>query len=134
MTTYELTGKFVADGAVAVRNGRIFVAFKRPNEQRNTLHEVKLAPSLQLIPIGLTPGAYHKDGGCALGFDDVSGELWMLAFCSPTTTGGDARPVLWRTGIIVAPSGAAGTVDAWARQQLALHEARLDKIANAAVG
>jgi hypothetical protein len=119
MTTYELTGKFVAEGALACRGGRIFAAFKRPGEQRNTLHEVKLTQPLQLVIIGVTPGAYYKDGDCSLAFDDVTGELWMYNTCSPNpSTGGDARPILWKTGIVIAPGG-GGTTDSVARQQIA---------------
>ena len=125
MSVYELTSKYVADGAIACRGGRIFVAFKRPGEQRNTLCEVRLSASgASLIPIGMTPGVYYKDGNCSLAFDDVSGELLLLNFCSPNaSTGADARPVLWKTGIVVA--AASGTVDSVARQQIADLKAKL---------
>jgi len=120
MTTYELTGKYVADGAIAVRGGRMFVAFKPPGQQRNVLYEVQISGSTaSLIAHGMTPGVYYKDGNCALAFDDVTGELLMLNFCSPNpTTGGDARPVLWKTGIVIAAAGGEG-VDTLARTQIA---------------
>jgi hypothetical protein len=109
MSTFELTGKFVGDGAIAARGGRIFVAFKMPGQQRNMLSEVHINGTFaSLTPIGLTPGVYYKDGACSLAFDALTGELLMLNTCSPNaTTGGDARPVLWRTGIVIAPGGAA---------------------------
>jgi hypothetical protein len=134
MTTYVLTSKFVSDGAIAARGGRIFVAFKPPGAQRNTLYEVKLSgTSALLTAIGNTPGTYYKDGNCSLAFDDASGELLMLNFCSPNpATGGDAVPVLWTTGIVVA--GGGGTVDSVARQLIAGHELRLDRIAAGAAG
>lgn len=134
MTAYVLTGKYVADGALAARGGRIFVAFKAPGGQRNTLYEVKIVgTAATLITIGMTPGVYYKDGGCSLAFDDATGELLMFNTCSPNpTTGGDAVPILWATGIFVA--GGSGTVDAWARQQIAAHEIRLDRIATGAAG
>jgi len=118
-TVYELAPKYVADGAMAVRGGRIFVAFKPSGSQRNALFEVKrTATGVQLVSIGMTPGTYYKDGGCALAFDDVTGELLMFNTCSPNpATGADARPVLWMTGIKVAP--ASGT---------ALTQAQLDKV------
>lgn len=127
MTTYELAGKFVADGAIACRGGRTFVAFKPPNQQRNVLYEVQIASGVaSLVAHGSTPGTYYKDGNCALAFDDVSGELLMLNFCSPNpATGGDARPVLWRTGIVV-PLVSSSTVDTTARANA---QTALDKIA-----
>lgn len=131
MTTYELSGPFVSTGPMVVRGGRIFAAWKRPGEQRNMLFEVK--PGVAVTPLGYTPGTYYKDGECSLAFDDLTGELYMLNFCSPDpATGGAARPVLWKTGIVVA--GGGGTVDSAALAQLAAHEARLDRIAAGAAG
>lgn len=98
MTTRELTGAYVGDGAMAIRNGRIFVAFKPPGQRRNILHEV----GATLVPIGPVPGAYYNEGGCSLAFDDKTGELLMLAACSTDPgTGGACRLVLWNTGIVV---------------------------------
>lgn len=135
MTTYVLTGKFVADGAVAARGGRVFVAFKLPGQQRNTLLEVKISgTTATLATIGMTPGTYYKDGNCSLAFDDETGQLWMLNFCSPNpATGGDAVPVLWQTNIVIPGSG--GSTDLTAiRAQLANHEIRLDRVAAGAAG
>lgn len=129
---YELSGPFVSTGPLAIRGGRIFAAWKRPGEQRNMLFEIK--PGLAPIALGFTPGTYYKDGECALAFDDLSGELLMLNFCSPDpATGGAARPVLWRTGIVI-QAGGSTSVDAYARQQVAALDARLDKIAAGAAG
>ncbi len=139
MTTYALTGKFVGDGAIAARNGRVFVAFKPPGSQRNVLNEVTINGTTTVLtpvgsPNGLTPGTFYKDGGCSLAFDDATGRLWMFNTCSPNpATGGDAVPILWDTGIVIA-AGAASTVDAWARQQITAHELRLDRIAAGAAG
>lgn len=134
MATFVLTSKYVADGAIAARGGRIFVAFKAPGAQRNTLYEVKIVgTAATLIAIGMTPGTYYKDGGCSLAFDDASGELLMFNTCSPNpATGGDAVPILWTTGILI--PGGGGTVDSVARAQLAAHELRLDRIAAGAAG
>lgn len=120
MSVYELAPKFVSQGPLAIRGGRIFTAWKKSGEQRNTLFEVKIVNGVaNLEGHGYTPGTYYKDGECFLAFDDVTGELCMLNFCSPNpTTGGEARPVLWRTGIFVAAT-ATGTIDAVARQQIA---------------
>jgi hypothetical protein len=97
----ELTGSFVGDaGGIAWQNGRCFVCFKPPGQQRNMLQELILAPSVRLVPIGLTPG-YFKDGGVAICFGP-GGEVWVLNTCSPDpATGSVARPVLWRTGVFV---------------------------------
>ncbi len=128
MSTYELSGKFVADGSIAIRGGRIFVAFKPPNQQRNVLYEVQISGgAVSLIAHGLTPGVYYKDGNCSLAFDDVTGELLMLNYCSPTaTTGADARPVLWFTGIVIAASG--NGVDTLARTQIATLITKLHQV------
>ncbi len=112
MTTHELAGPFVSQGPLAIRGGRVFVAWKKPGEQRNTLFEVKAGVP---VAIGIMPGLYYKDGGCSLFFDDVTNELCMLNFSSTDpTTGEEARPVLWRTGIIIAGVPA---VDQLARDQ-----------------
>jgi collagen triple helix repeat protein len=110
----ELTGKFVGDGAIASQNGRHFVMFKPPNAVRNVLYELLLAP-VRLIPIGVTPGAYYKDGACALAFGP-GGELWAFNTCSPDpATGSAVRPIFWQTGVFVGeragvpgPQGPAG--------------------------
>src|SRR5688572_26597633 len=101
LSTDELTGSFVGDaGGIAWQNGRCFVCFKPPGQQRNMLQELILAPSVRLVPIGLTPG-YFKDGGCAIAFGP-GGEVWVLNTCSPDpATGSVARPVLWRSGVFV---------------------------------
>jgi hypothetical protein len=101
LSTDELTGSFVGDaGGIAWQNGRCFVCFKPPGQQRNLLQELILAPSVRLVPIGLTPG-YFKDGGCAIAFGP-GGEVWVLNTCSPDpATGSVARPVLWRSGVFV---------------------------------
>lgn len=102
LATDELTGSFVGDaGGIAHQNGRAFVCFKPPGQQRNMLYELIVSPSVRLVPIGLTPGAYYKDGGVAITFGP-GGEVWVLNTCSPDpATGSVARPVLWRTGIFV---------------------------------
>lgn len=135
MTTYVLTGKFVADGAIAARGGRIFVAFKLPGGQRNTLSEVKIVgTTATLTQIGMTPGVYYKDGSCALAFDDETGQLYMFNTCSPNpATGGDAQPILWKTDIVIPGSGGSADLTA-IRAQLANHEVRLDRIAAGAAG
>lgn len=105
MTTRELTGAYVGDGALTVRNGRVFVAFKPPGQRRNILHEV----GATLMPIGPVPGAYYNEGGCSLAFDDRTGELLMLAACSTDpATGGACRLVLWQTGVVVPVAPLAG--------------------------
>lgn len=123
MSTYELTGKFVATGALAIRGGRYFVAFKPPGEQRNELFEVTFASTgtgFALHSLGFTPGVYYKDGDCALAFNDATGELIMLNFCSTSpTSGNEARPVLWRTGIVVSAAAGSSATDVTARQQIA---------------
>jgi hypothetical protein len=70
------------------------------------------SPTVRLLSIGLTPGAYYKDGTCAVTFGP-GGEVWVLNTCSPDpATGSVARPVLWRTGIVVGertgPTGPQG--------------------------
>ncbi len=141
LTETELAGKFVADGAIAWQNGRGFVFFKPPGDQRNKLYEVLLAP-VRLVPIGYTPGPYFKSGACSLTFGP-GGELWALDTCSPNpATGGDARPVLWQTGIMVgAPVPAGGvtsaqlaTVKADLEKKITALDGRLDKIAAGAQG
>jgi hypothetical protein len=101
LSTDELTASFVGDaGGIAWQNGRTFVCFKPPGQQRNMLQELILVPSVRLVPIGLTPG-YFKDGGCAIAFGP-GGEVWVLNTCSPDpATGSVARPVLWRSGVFV---------------------------------
>lgn len=105
----EIGGAFVSDaGGLAWRGGRAFCAFKPPGSQRNMLYELFLGTKPSVIPIGLTPGTYYKDGGCCLAFLD--NELVMLNMCSPSpTTGAAARPVLWRTGVIIAGGTGGGT-------------------------
>jgi hypothetical protein len=102
LATDELTGSFVGDaGGIAWQNGRAFVCFKPPAGQRNMLYELIISPSVRLVPIGLTPGAYYKDGTCTVTFGP-GGEVWVLNTCSPDpATGSVARPVLWRTGVFV---------------------------------
>jgi hypothetical protein len=110
LATDELTGSFVGDaGGIAWQNGRAFVCFKPPAQQRNMLWELIISPSVRLVPIGLTPGAYYKDGTCTVTFGP-GGEVWILNTCSPDpATGSVARPVLWRTGIFVGErTGPAG--------------------------
>ncbi len=103
----------VTDGALAIQNGRAFVAYKLPGSRRNTLFELSLA-TFATTPIGLTPGPYFIEGGCSLSFDQA-GQLLMLNFCSTDpTTGGAGRPVLWETGIIVG-GVAGGTSDGLVR-------------------
>jgi hypothetical protein len=123
LATDELTGSFVGDaGGIAHQNGRAFVCFKPPAQQRNMLYELIISPSVRLSPIGLTPGAYYKDGTCTVTFGP-GGEVWVLNTCSPDpATGSVARPVLWRTGIFVGertgpqgpqgPKGATGATGA----------------------
>ena len=100
MTVHELSTAFVGDVAVAGQNGRVFVAFKKPGEQRNTLFELNTI-NWTLALIGVAPGVYYKDGGCSLTFG-AGGRLLMLNTCSPDpSTGAGARVVVWDTGILV---------------------------------
>ena len=123
MAVYELSAAFVSTGAMAIRGGRIFAAWKRPGEQRNMLFEIK--PGVAVTPLGYTPSPpgviYYKDGECSLAFNDATNELCMLNYCSPDpTTGGAARPVLWTTGIVIAGVGGGGSgVDQALRNALA---------------
>lgn len=117
MTVHELSAAYVGDAKLAIQNGRAFTAFKKPGEQRNTLFELNLS-TWALTPIGYTPGAYYKDGGCSLAFDPA-GQLLMENTCSPDpSTGAAARVVLWETEIFVGPIAGGGTKDATLRTYL----------------
>ncbi len=135
MSVYPLAAKFVGDGALTVRGGRIFTAFKAPGAQRNTLYEVHITGAAAVLTaIGMVPGTYYKSGGCDLTWNDQTNELYMFSTESPNpATGGDAIPLIWTTGIIVAPTGSGGTDPAMVAQ-LAAHELRLDRIAAGAAG
>ncbi len=116
MITREITASYVGDGKLAIQNGRAFTAFKEPGEQRNTLFELNLS-TFSLSPIGMTPGAYYKDGGCDLDFD-AGGQLIMLNTCSPDpSTGAAARVVIWSTGIYVGVAASSAS-DGLVRQCL----------------
>jgi hypothetical protein len=105
----ELTGSFVGDaGGLVWRNGRTMVAFKPPGQQRNILHELFFSPKVRLQAIGPVPGSYFKSGSVVLVLAQ-GGEVWMLDTASPDPkTGGDARPVLWRTSIFLGELSGAG--------------------------
>lgn len=127
MSYHELSGPYVADGALAIRGGRYFVAWKKPGESENTIFEIQFASSQPLREIGKFPaGGYYKEGSVALAFDDATGELCALMFPSKSPDSGDqARPILWKTGLFVEGADA---------KAIAALDARLDKIASGAQG
>lgn len=136
MAVYVLTGKFVGDGGLAIRGGRRFAAFKPPGGQRNTLYEVHITNGVvALTAIGMVPGTWYKSGACALAFNDQTNELEVFSTESANpATGGDAQPVLWTTGIFIAPIGGGGASDPSVALRLDNHELRLDRIAAGAAG
>lgn len=88
----ELTPAFVAPFNVMSENGRIFLAFKKPGQQRVSYFE--FVPPATLLDLGTQTGPWIKSDTGGIGFHGPNNKPYFFSTETPTSTGADCKLVV----------------------------------------